>query len=85
LPQSIEEKPFPRRKKKNQKERNGGGLMETAVDMEIQKQDFHIDLKKPAGFFTVSTGPAATEQTYRGGPNQMIKVDQIKWTKPLMT
>jgi hypothetical protein len=45
-----------------------------------KRQDFLTDLKKPAGFFTFPQArPRSNNQ--RGGPNQTIKVGQIKWTK----
>ena len=58
--------------------------METDVGVEIQKTGFpHRLAKRLLAFRTVPTGPAAI-QTHSGGPNQMIKVGQIKWTKPVL-
>ena len=47
-----------------------------------QKQDFHIDLQKACELFAPFPQAAAINNKPRGGPNQTIKVDQIKWTKP---
>ena len=56
--------------------------METDVDVEIlKKQDFHIDLQNACWRFA-QFPQARRLTTHGGGPNQMIKVGQIKWTKP---
>jgi hypothetical protein len=73
---------FPTKKEKEPKRKKRGGLMETDVDVEILKdKDFHIDLQNACWRFA-QFPQARRLTTHRGGPNQMIKVGQIKWTKP---
>jgi hypothetical protein len=58
--------------------------METDVDVEIQKQDFHIDLQNACWRFAqFPQARRRLQTTHRGGPNQTIKVGRIKWTKPM--
>jgi hypothetical protein len=54
--------------------------METDVDMEIRKTGFpHRLAKRLLAFRTVPTGSAAiNNKNLRGGPNQMIKVGQLR-------
>ena len=55
--------------------------METDVDVEILKTRIPTSTcKTPAGVSHRSHRPG--DYNNRGGPNQMIKVGQIKWTKP---
>jgi hypothetical protein len=74
---------FSTKKEKEPKRKKRGGLMETDVDVEIQKQDFHIDLQNACWRFAqFPQARRRLQTTHRGGPNQTIKVGQIKWTKP---
>jgi hypothetical protein len=41
-----------RKERKRTKKKERGGLMEMTSMRKSEKQDFLIDLKKPAGFFT---------------------------------
>ena len=55
--------------------------METGAAVEKQKQFFHSSLQN--AYWRFAQFPQAwRSQQPRGGPNQMIKVGQIKWTKP---
>ena len=57
--------------------------METDVDVEILKTRISTSTcKTPAGVSHSSHRPDGDYNKTRGGPNQMIKVGQIKWTKP---
>jgi len=72
---------FSTKKEKEPKRKKWRGLMETGAAVEKQKQFFHSSLQN--AYWRFAQFPQAwRSQQPRGGPNQMIKVGQIKWTKP---
>jgi hypothetical protein len=83
---------FSTKKEKGPKRKKRGGLMETDVDVEIQKTGFpHRLAKRLLAFRTVPTRPAAITTTQEWaksddqcGPNQVDKTNSVRLDRALV-